>query len=135
MYRKKYDMEEESAAILEWAKKEDSINLNGYCIERQHPAEYISVFCKRSKEFDFYCGLALCYLAVRREKLVSAGKLYQGTWMRNASVYDRLLRYHEREQKQYESDLRIGEKEKDSINLSDLITTLTSGEKRKEMVE
>ena len=123
----KYDREEEARLILEWSKKEDSINLLGFTTEREYPAEYLSVWSNENPNFSQVIKLVKQRIAVRREKMLNEGKLHNSTWQRCAAAYDTLLRDHEREQKEFESKLKQKELEIASMSLCDIQKGLDEG--------
>ena len=123
----KYDREEEARLILEWSKKEDSINLLGFSTEREYPAENLSVWANENPDFSKALRLTKQRIAVRREKMLNEGKLHNSTWQRNAAAYDTHLRDHEREQKEFESKLKQKELEVASMSLCDIQKGLDEG--------
>lgn len=122
-----WNKEEQAELLLEWAAKEDSMNLLGFTNQQMFPPEYLSRWSKESDAFCQALKIAKAKVAERRERLVSEGKLYHGAWQRGAAVYDSIIHAHEREQKEFESKLKQKELEQASLSLSDLKKGLDEG--------
>lgn len=101
--------------LVEWAKKDDSINLNAFCCWHEPPIapNYLSQWSKeQTLEGELISQamyIAKSFLACRREAWVGSDKLNQKAFDRNATVYDLFLKQEERDQLEFESSLKSKE--------------------------
>jgi len=123
----KYNKDEWAEKLYEWSKKDDAINLVGFCADNDIPSEYLSVWAKENDNFSQSLKIAKLKIAQRREKLVSEGKLYHGAWQRGAGVYDSILHTHEREEKKYEAEIKQALEKTNTENLIDLLKAINEG--------
>lgn len=107
---RQYDREEIAKDLVEWAKKEDSTNLNGYTVHSGIIPRYITRWASEDEEFRRSYEEAKAILAYRREKLLTAGDLHVKAYDLNAKVYDAYLKEEGREEKTFESSLKIDDK-------------------------
>ena len=89
------DYADEAEKLIEWAKKEDSIILRAWCIDRLISQEELMSWCQKSELFRKAYKQAQTWIGVRREAIA----LKQGNgapYSRYAAVYDKKLDDHER---------------------------------------
>lgn len=99
-----YDLNEEAAALEEWAKKDDSIYMLEFAILREYPAQYLSEWAKKDANFCISFKKAKQQIAARQMKKVQTGEFNYGVFQRMAGFHDSLL--HE-----YEDSLKVREYE------------------------
>lgn len=89
-----YDKKAIAQALLEWAKKPDSLNLNKFCCTHEpllNP-NYIMRWAKENEEFCRAYETAKAFLGARREEKLSIGELHTKAYDLNATVYDQFHR-------------------------------------------
>ncbi len=99
--------------LIEWAKKEDSINLNKFCCYYVPPfaPSKITLWSNEDDKFREAVELAKSYLGFRREEWLNEEKLHIKGYDLNAETYDYFLKEEKRLKSKFESNLR---KEEDS---------------------
>jgi hypothetical protein len=105
---REHDRDKIASELLDWAKKEDSINLNKFCCTREPPLAP-SVVLRWSKECDKFrlaYETAKSYLGFRREEWLSAETLHVKAYDLNATNYDMFMRDDKRQQAEYEASLK-----------------------------
>lgn len=101
-----YDREKLAESIIEWAKKDSSMNLNAFCYENDlDPDQVIDWAAEKGTDFSRAYRIAKSFIAVRREERASSGQLHQKAYAINADVYDRILRAERREEKRFDAEL------------------------------
>lgn len=115
-----HDREAVGKALVEWAKKDDSINLNGFCITHDPliPPSYLSIWAKDNKEFHKAYETAKAFIAVRRELKLKNNELHVKAYDLNASVYDHFLKQERRAEKEYEAGLKNAKEEESQDDLA-----------------
>lgn len=101
-----YDLDVEAKALDEWSKKPEAINLLGFTNERDYCAENLSVWAHKHKEFAKALKKAKERIALRREFWVNNERMNYGIYQRYQGMYDPLLHQYEREQKEFEAELK-----------------------------
>lgn len=103
---REHDRSKIAQDMILWARKEDSLNLNGFCADCLIPPQKLSEWAKEDSEFREVLWVVKSFLARRREKCVSEGTLHQKAYDLNAKVYDALIKEEHREQLAYEMQLK-----------------------------
>lgn len=87
------DRKEIAKQLLAWAKKEDSINLCGFCISLDPPLspEKLSIYRDEDVEFRQSFFIAKAMLGERRERLLNKNKIHLKAYDLNARTYDYFL--------------------------------------------
>lgn len=124
---KEHDRKEIAAAMIEWAKKDDSTNLCGFCCEVEINANSLLRWKDEDEEFRGTYELVKQFLGNRREKMLSDGKLHVKAYDLNAKTYDRFLKEEHKEESKYQSDLRKGEDES-RLNAAQVLEAGENGE-------
>lgn len=108
---REYDRDAIAQSILEWAQKETSINLNGFCTTHDPliPPSYLSIWANEDDEFSKAYETAKAFLACRRENKLANNELHVKAYDLNAGVYDYFLREEKRREKEFESELKKNE--------------------------
>jgi len=89
-----YDRAQVALDLIEWAKKDDSINLNGFCISYNPPLEpsKITLWARECTDFRRAYEGAKAYLGERREQRLNENKIHVKAYDLNASTYDHFLK-------------------------------------------
>lgn len=100
--------------LIEWAKQEDSINLNAFCCTRDPLLPYSSYksILEVSKEFSAAHEIAKQFIAYRRESWLNEERLHVKSYDLNALTYDQFLKEEKRQQCEFEANLRKQEEAK-----------------------
>lgn len=101
-----YDRDDIADKLIEWAKKDDSLNLCAFCAQNEIAPSKLSNWAKECDRFRQSLDLAKCFLGVRREEKVSTGELHLKAYDLNVANYDYFLKEERRDQLQFESDLK-----------------------------
>lgn len=131
---KEYDREAIAKALVEWAIKDDSLNLNGFCTTHDPliPPPYLSIWANEDEQFSKAYNLAKAFLAVRRERKLKEGELHVKAYDLNAAVYDFFLRDERRKEKEHEAGLKSSSVDQSIENLATLINKIEKGEIKQE---
>ena len=103
---REHDREAIADKLIEWAKKDDSLNLCAFCSQVEIAPSKLSNWAKECNRFRQSLELAKCFLAVRREEKVSTGELHLKAYDLNIATYDFFLKEERRDQLVFESDLK-----------------------------
>ena len=77
--------------LIEWAKLDTSVNLNGFCASKLMPAQKLSQFANECSQFREAYHIAKTILSERRESKLSKQELHVKAYDLNARVYDHFL--------------------------------------------
>ena len=104
----KHDREQIAIDIVEWAKKDDSINICKFCATYNPPIppSMITRFKNESIEFRQAYETARAFLGFRREEWLNQEHLHVKAYDLNATTYDYFLKEEKQEQQKYESMLK-----------------------------
>jgi hypothetical protein len=104
---REYDRDKVAQDLIEWAKKDDSINVNKFCAyyDPPFPVTNLSDWAKEDDGFRRSYNTAKSFIAFRREEWLSKQLLHQKAYDLTAPAYDGIVR----ESKQFESSLRKDE--------------------------
>lgn len=111
---REHDREQIAVELIEWARKEDSINFNKFCCTREPPIPVTKLldWSKECKDFRVAYETAKCFLACRREEWLSNEMLHVKAYDLNATVYDLTTRDERMALSTFESSLRKEEDKK-----------------------
>ncbi len=117
---REHDRDAIALELIEWAKKDDSINLNAFCCSRKpclDPSK-LSQWAREDEGFRRSYRAAKAFLAVRREEWLSSEQLHQAAYNRNAKVYDYFEREESRDEYAYqkEVDAKVGKEVNTNAN-------------------
>ena len=111
MGRPGHDRVKIAKEMLEWAKLDTSVNLNGFtAVSGIVPRNIL----RWSKEDDDFCRTydeVKSILGERRERYLTSGTLHVKAYDLNAKVYDAYLKDESRDEKVFEASLKAGEGE------------------------
>lgn len=103
-----WDKEAVANKLIEWAKKDDSLNLNHFCCTHIPPIPP-SYIVRWSKDSDVFCQayeIAKSQLGHRRERKLKEGELHVKAYDLNAATYDYFLKQEKRDQAEHEASLK-----------------------------
>lgn len=106
---KEHDREKVFNDLVEWAKLDDSININKFCALHCDPPMPVSNILRWISEEPKFRGpyeTAKAFIAFRREEFVSADLLHVKAYDLNSSAYDVHLHSHKRDDLKFESNLK-----------------------------
>lgn len=102
---REHDREKIAKDLIEWAKKDDSINLCKFCAINSIVPSKLSQWAKEDEFFRQAVELAKTHLGARREELLNADALHVKSYDLNATTYDYFLKEERRQQLEFESFL------------------------------
>jgi predicted amidophosphoribosyltransferase len=109
---REHDREKIAHDLIEWAKKDDSINLNKFCAFNEIVPSKISQWAKEDDNFRQAYELAKSFIGYRREEMLNREELHVKAYDLNATNYDYFLRDEKRQQSEFEAALKSQEIEK-----------------------
>ena len=101
-----HDRDDIAEKLINWAKKDDSLNLCAFCSQIEIDPSKLSNWAKECDRFRQSLNRAKCSLAARREEKVSTGDLHLKAYDLNITTYDYFLKEERRDQLIFESDLK-----------------------------
>lgn len=109
---REHNREQIFADLIEWAKKDDSINVNKFAAyyEPPFPVRKLSEWSRENPEFRLSYEIAKNFLAFRREEWLNSEQLHVKSYDLHASVYDLALKEERREQAEFESKLNADDR-------------------------
>lgn len=89
-----HDREDIARQLIEWARDENSMNLNKFCCTREPPLDpnQILTWSHEDKEFRRAYDIAKGFLAARREERLNNELLHVKAYDLNATVYDQFIK-------------------------------------------
>jgi hypothetical protein len=102
---REYDRNEIAQKLIEWAKKDNSLNLCEFCGENLIPPQKLGVWAKECEYFRSSYDIVKSLIASRREKKLSKGELHVKAYDLNAATYDYFLKEERREEKAFEAEI------------------------------
>jgi hypothetical protein len=87
-----YDKVAIAERMLEWAKQDDSININKFCAYNDIPARTFLEWVDDDIEFSRAYDKVKTFLGFRREERLNSGELHVKAFDLNATVYDQFNR-------------------------------------------
>lgn len=103
---RKHDRSQIALDMLDWAKKEDSINLNAFCAMQELTPSKLSQWSKESELFRQAHEISKAHIGARRETWLNTGMLHVKSYDLNASVYDYFLKEEKRLYAEFEALLK-----------------------------
>ncbi len=100
------DREELQNNMIEWAAKDTSINLCGFCAEYSLDPDYVLKLSKIDEDFGRTYRMVKSVLGSRREHKLKEGELHNKAYDLNAATYDLFLKEERLDQLKYESALK-----------------------------
>lgn len=103
-----HDREAISEDLIIWAKKDDSINMCGFCAQLDPPLnpQKITEWARECTKFRLAYETAKNMVGARREVNLNKGKLHVKAYDLNATVYDHFLKDEKRMQMELEMDIK-----------------------------
>jgi hypothetical protein len=121
---REHDRDQIALDMIEWAQKEDSLNLNGFCAEQLIAPSKISNWAKEEPFFRQAYEITKAILAERRERRLAEDKLHVKAFDLNASVYDHFLKETRMEIAKFEAMLKIENLDSQSPEVLEKFTML-----------
>lgn len=112
-----YDPDEIANEMLEWVKKEDSINIAQFCADRGYLPGLIWRLDKESEDFSYAYTITRMKLAERRERYLNNNLLNYGAWQRYQRGYDPFLAKDEDDKEDKDAIRKKGIAEAEQMNL------------------
>ncbi len=105
---REHDRDAIAQELIDWAKKDDSMNLNGFCCSREPPLAptKITDWARECPRFRVAYDTAKAFIGQRREKKLASGALHVKAYDLNATVYDTFLKDERRLQAEFETDIK-----------------------------
>lgn len=116
---REYDREAVAEQMIEWAKREDSMNLLSFNAEAMIPSTTLLRWVDEDKDFRVAYEMVRDILGAKREKKLAKGELHVKAYDLNSKVYDRYLKKEHRENYSYETKVK-SEATKDELNHANL---------------
>jgi hypothetical protein len=104
---REYNLEEIAKKLVEWAQKEDSVNLNGFCADNGYVPSYITRWARENETFCAAYEYSKACLGKRRERKLSNNELHVKAYDLNATVYDHFLKDEKRLNAEFEAKLKV----------------------------
>lgn len=127
---REHDRNQIALDLIEWAQKDDSLNLNAFCALKMLPPSKISQWAKEDDFFRQAYEMAKAHVGARREECLRTGRLHVKAYDLNAPVYDYFLKEERRLQAEFESRLKQEEqatvKEEDKVRFDAIMNQLSS---------
>lgn len=117
---REHDRDQIAEDLIEWARKDDSINFNKFCSTRNPPipASKLLQWAKEEDEFRAAYETAKAFLACRREEWLSQEVLHVKAFDLNSTVYDLFAREEKMEMAKFTSTLsKEDDKKPTAINI------------------
>lgn len=108
---RKYDRKKLAEALMEWALKEDSINMLGFTKLTGIEADVILQIKNKDKDFARSYSAVKNIIGHRREEALAKGDLHLQAYKCNANAYDQYMVESRREEAKFDSELRKNENE------------------------
>lgn len=108
---REYNREKIFEDLIEWARKDDSLNINKFCCTQDPPfgVRRLSEWARGNHDFLLSYETAKAFLACRREEKLSTQELHVKAYDLTASVYDLSLKDEIEDTAKFNSNLKIKE--------------------------
>lgn len=123
----KYPTDKMIKELEEWVKREDSINICGFCADHGYSYELFRGKVMKNEDFKDLYEVVRLKLADRREKMLNSDLLHSHAYNRYQSCYDTFIDKYEDEKKDQEAERKIKiaqAQPKDTIDLAAFLTDL-----------
>lgn len=112
-----HDREKIAEEMVEWAQKEDSINLCKFCCTRKPPISprKITEWAKECNQFREAYDTAKACLGARREEWLASERLHVKAYDLNANTYDHFLKDEKRQAAEHAASLALDDKQKGTV--------------------
>lgn len=121
---REHDRNQIALDMVEWAQKDDSLNLNGFCALKLIAPSKISQWAREEEFFRLSFEITKSILAERREKRLSEDKLHVKAYDLNACNYDHFLKESKMEMAKFEAMLKIENLDSQSPEVLEKFTML-----------
>ncbi len=124
---REWDREVIAQELIEWAKRDDAINLNKFCCTREPPLDPCKVtsWAAECEDFRKAYRTAKAFIAMRREEWLATDRLHQAAYNRNSKVYDVFEKLEGREEFTFQKELeaKVGKETGQAVN-ADIVDRL-----------
>lgn len=103
---REWNLDEVAYDLIEWSKKEDSINLCGFCADYMIPPSHLTRWRDQDDDFRKAFEYAKIQLGSRREKMLNSDMLHVKAYDVNAKVYDHFLKDESRIEAEFMNSLK-----------------------------
>lgn len=106
-----HDRQQIAKDLIDWAKKDGSINLCKFCAHYDPPIppQKMTQFANESVEFREAYESAKMFIGARREEMLNDNRLHVKAYDLNATTYDYFLKHERRQQAEFEAMLKSQE--------------------------
>ena len=131
---REYDRAKIANDLIEWAAKDDSININKFCCTYIPPLNPVKVMTWVSEDPDFRdsYNTAKAFLASRREEHLNTERLHPAAYNVNTRNYDLFLKDHHEKTLEHETKLKTEEtklvSEADAKRTEDLLEVMRNSQ-------
>ncbi len=111
---REHNREQIAQDMIEWARKDDSLNLNKFCAlyDPPIPPSKITHWAKEEEGFRQAYESTKAFIGFRREEKLNANELHVKAYDLNATTYDHFLKEERRQQAEFEAALKSDENQK-----------------------
>ncbi len=106
---REHDRDQIALDMIEWAQKDDSLNLNAFCAMKLIAPSKISQWAREEDKFRLAYEITKAFLGSRREQLLGEDKLHVKAYDLNACVYDHFLKENRMEMAKFEALLKFAQ--------------------------
>lgn len=124
---REHDREEIAVKMVEWAYKDDSFNLCGFCGEEQISPCKISQWANQCEDFRKAYTLTKALLGDRRERGLKEGKVHQKAYDLNARTYDKPMHEQWELEEAYKAGLKIKQLQAEIATLEQIKKDMQDG--------
>lgn len=121
---REHNREKIAEDLIEWAQKEDSLNLNGFCANKLIAPSKLGLWAKEDEFFRIALEVSRAILGERRERFLTNDMLHVKAYDLNACVYDRFLKEERMEMAKYETLLKFVQEENQNPEVIDKFNSL-----------
>ena len=116
---REHDRDQIALDLIEWAKKDDSVNLCKFCAYNGLAPSYLTIWASQCDAFRKAYELAKTFIGFRREELLNSELLHVKAYDLNAKTYDYFLNEQAQRTASFESSLRKEEdgKKETTVNV------------------
>ena len=121
---REHDRQKIAHDLIEWAKKDDSLNVNKFCAlyDPPFPTSKLSHWSKEEEEFRQSYEICKAHLAYRREEKLNSGELHVKAYDLSAAAYDYIIKEERQNHAEFEVALASDTSKKVDENILENFT-------------
>lgn len=121
---REHDRDQIVQELIEWAKKDTSMNLNEFCCTREPPLSpcKITQWADEEPNFRKSYEAAKAFIGMRREKMLNENRLHVKAYDLNASTYDYFLRAERRAIAEHLASLQKDKEQTDELTPQQILS-------------